>query len=223
MSSQTLDVELTETPDVCVCVCVLCVGVYLSRYSDLLQVDPITPGATGEIIIFKVMKVRPQAGGCHQPLRTSVRGRKRNRPWFLLSGVFWYFGSQSLFERRAQLECTFKTGSLLSTTRCQHLVSNRNTWNSATLAPRCLQSVCFKAVRHVLQVWTDTQPKQRPVDDVRGAFRLGSENQRQENQDPTSEVIHSPGASSSPLKYKLHPSLSRPSVFSPASVLMTDV
>ncbi|XP_068452041.1 protein TASOR isoform X2 [Clinocottus analis] len=31
-------------------------GVYLSRYSDLIQVNPITPGATGEIIIFKVMK-----------------------------------------------------------------------------------------------------------------------------------------------------------------------
>ncbi|XP_075996355.1 protein TASOR [Genypterus blacodes] len=31
-------------------------GVYLSKYSDLLQVNPYTPGATGEIIIFKVMK-----------------------------------------------------------------------------------------------------------------------------------------------------------------------
>ncbi|XP_062264804.1 uncharacterized protein tasora isoform X1 [Platichthys flesus] len=31
-------------------------GVYLSRYSDLLQINPFTPGATGEIIIFKVMK-----------------------------------------------------------------------------------------------------------------------------------------------------------------------
>ncbi|XP_035517685.1 protein TASOR [Morone saxatilis] len=31
-------------------------GVYLSRYSDLLQINSITPGATGEIIIFKVMK-----------------------------------------------------------------------------------------------------------------------------------------------------------------------
>ncbi|XP_074521562.1 protein TASOR isoform X2 [Halichoeres trimaculatus] len=31
-------------------------GVYLSRYSDLLQSTPITPGFTGEIIIFKVMK-----------------------------------------------------------------------------------------------------------------------------------------------------------------------
>lgn len=54
--------ELTEIHLVCVCVCV-CLGVYLSRYSDLLQVDPITPGATGEIIIFKVMKVNQQAGG----------------------------------------------------------------------------------------------------------------------------------------------------------------
>ncbi|CAG5977835.1 unnamed protein product [Menidia menidia] len=32
-------------------------GVYLSRYSDLLQMNPLTPGTTGEIIIFKVMKV----------------------------------------------------------------------------------------------------------------------------------------------------------------------
>nr|XP_019952270.1 PREDICTED: protein TASOR isoform X1 [Paralichthys olivaceus] len=31
-------------------------GVYLSRYSDLLQINSFTPGATGEIIIFKVMK-----------------------------------------------------------------------------------------------------------------------------------------------------------------------
>ncbi|CAJ1052004.1 protein TASOR isoform X3 [Xyrichtys novacula] len=31
-------------------------GVYLSRYSDLLQMTPMTPGCTGEIIIFKVMK-----------------------------------------------------------------------------------------------------------------------------------------------------------------------
>ncbi|XP_047439664.1 protein TASOR isoform X2 [Mugil cephalus] len=31
-------------------------GVYLSRYSDLLQMNAFTPGATGEIIIFKVMK-----------------------------------------------------------------------------------------------------------------------------------------------------------------------
>ncbi|XP_078139750.1 protein TASOR-like [Centroberyx gerrardi] len=31
-------------------------GVYLSKYSDLLQINPFTPGATGEIIIFKVMK-----------------------------------------------------------------------------------------------------------------------------------------------------------------------
>ncbi|XP_044206100.1 uncharacterized protein LOC122981439 [Thunnus albacares] len=31
-------------------------GVYLSRYSDLLQVNSFTPGATGEIVIFKVMK-----------------------------------------------------------------------------------------------------------------------------------------------------------------------
>ncbi|XP_042365956.1 protein TASOR-like isoform X2 [Plectropomus leopardus] len=31
-------------------------GVYLSRYSDLLQINSITPGASGEIIIYKVMK-----------------------------------------------------------------------------------------------------------------------------------------------------------------------
>ncbi|XP_029357855.1 protein TASOR-like isoform X2 [Echeneis naucrates] len=31
-------------------------GVYLSRYSDILQVNALTPGTTGEIIIFKVMK-----------------------------------------------------------------------------------------------------------------------------------------------------------------------
>ncbi|XP_071351563.1 protein TASOR isoform X2 [Trachinotus anak] len=31
-------------------------GVYLSRYSDLLQINSLTPGTIGEIIIFKVMK-----------------------------------------------------------------------------------------------------------------------------------------------------------------------
>ncbi|KAF3856754.1 hypothetical protein F7725_017477 [Dissostichus mawsoni] len=31
-------------------------GVYLSKYSDLLQVNPINPGFTGDIVIFKVMK-----------------------------------------------------------------------------------------------------------------------------------------------------------------------
>ncbi|XP_031157236.2 protein TASOR isoform X2 [Sander lucioperca] len=31
-------------------------GVYLSRYSDLLQINPLNVGVTGEIIIFKVMK-----------------------------------------------------------------------------------------------------------------------------------------------------------------------
>ncbi|XP_037534930.1 protein TASOR [Nematolebias whitei] len=31
-------------------------GAYLSKYSDLLRSNPFTPGATGEIIIFKVMK-----------------------------------------------------------------------------------------------------------------------------------------------------------------------
>ncbi|KAM9361353.1 protein TASOR [Symphorus nematophorus] len=33
-------------------------GVYLSRYSDLLQINPLTPGASGEIVIFKVIKGR---------------------------------------------------------------------------------------------------------------------------------------------------------------------
>ncbi|XP_031589390.1 protein TASOR isoform X3 [Oreochromis aureus] len=31
-------------------------GVYLSRYSDLLQMSSLTPGSMGEIVIFKVMK-----------------------------------------------------------------------------------------------------------------------------------------------------------------------
>jgi hypothetical protein len=33
-------------------------GVYLSKYSDLLQINPFNPGVMGEIIIFKVIKVR---------------------------------------------------------------------------------------------------------------------------------------------------------------------
>ncbi|KAJ1110241.1 hypothetical protein NDU88_007596 [Pleurodeles waltl] len=31
-------------------------GVYLSRYADLLQANPLDPGATGDVIIFKIMK-----------------------------------------------------------------------------------------------------------------------------------------------------------------------
>ncbi|KAM6979745.1 protein TASOR-like [Aplochiton taeniatus] len=31
-------------------------GVYLSKYSDLLQINPFSPGVNGEVIIFKVMK-----------------------------------------------------------------------------------------------------------------------------------------------------------------------
>lgn len=35
----------------------LFLGVYLSKYSDLLQMNPFEVGAAGDIIIFKVMKV----------------------------------------------------------------------------------------------------------------------------------------------------------------------
>lgn len=40
-------------------------GVYLCQFSDLLQISPIEPGSTGNIIIFKVIKV-------HQQLEPSV-------------------------------------------------------------------------------------------------------------------------------------------------------
>lgn len=32
-------------------------GVYISRYADLLQPNPLETGATGDVIIFKVIKV----------------------------------------------------------------------------------------------------------------------------------------------------------------------
>lgn len=35
----------------------LFLGVYLSKYSDLLQMNPFEVGAAGDIILFKVMKV----------------------------------------------------------------------------------------------------------------------------------------------------------------------
>lgn len=35
-------------------------GVYLCQFSDLLQISPIEPGSTGNIIIFKVIKVHQQ-------------------------------------------------------------------------------------------------------------------------------------------------------------------
>lgn len=34
-------------------------GVYLSKYSDLLQINPFEAGSTGDMIVFKVMRVRP--------------------------------------------------------------------------------------------------------------------------------------------------------------------
>lgn len=33
------------------------VGVYLSKYSDLLQINPFEAGSTGDMIVFKVMRV----------------------------------------------------------------------------------------------------------------------------------------------------------------------
>ncbi len=35
-------------------------GVYLCQFSDLLQISTIEPGFTGNIIIFKVIKVQQQ-------------------------------------------------------------------------------------------------------------------------------------------------------------------
>ena len=50
------------------CICVLIkskkslifhslLGVYLSRYADLLQANPLEAGAVGDVVIFKIMKV----------------------------------------------------------------------------------------------------------------------------------------------------------------------
>lgn len=33
------------------------VGVYLSKYSDLLQINPLEVGSSGDMIVFKVMRV----------------------------------------------------------------------------------------------------------------------------------------------------------------------
>lgn len=33
------------------------VGVYLSKYSDLLQINPFEVGSSGDMIVFKVMRV----------------------------------------------------------------------------------------------------------------------------------------------------------------------
>lgn len=32
-------------------------GVYVSRYADLLQPNPLEAGATGDVIVFKIIKV----------------------------------------------------------------------------------------------------------------------------------------------------------------------
>lgn len=38
-------------------VLVVIVGVYLSKYSDLLQINPFDVGSSGDMIVFKVMRV----------------------------------------------------------------------------------------------------------------------------------------------------------------------
>lgn len=38
-------------------VCFVIVGVYLSKYSDLLQINPFEVGSIGDMIVFKVMRV----------------------------------------------------------------------------------------------------------------------------------------------------------------------
>lgn len=45
-----------------------CPGVYLSRYSDLIQMEPLVAGASGELVIFKVLKVNIQLALCHRLL-----------------------------------------------------------------------------------------------------------------------------------------------------------
>lgn len=32
-------------------------GIYLSRYADLLQANPLEAGTVGDVVIFKIMKV----------------------------------------------------------------------------------------------------------------------------------------------------------------------
>lgn len=41
-------------------------GVYLSKYSDLLQINPFEVGSYGDMIVFKVMRVRLKFC-CHSP------------------------------------------------------------------------------------------------------------------------------------------------------------
>lgn len=46
-----------EWNTLCDCVSLVSVGVYLSKYSDLLQINPFEAGSSGDVIIFKVMRV----------------------------------------------------------------------------------------------------------------------------------------------------------------------
>ncbi|KPP72892.1 protein FAM208A-like, partial [Scleropages formosus] len=47
-------------------------GVYLSKYSDLLQMNPFDPGTTGDIIIFKVMKVAGRVKSIYENISKNV-------------------------------------------------------------------------------------------------------------------------------------------------------
>lgn len=165
----------------CVCVCVFCVGVYLSRYSDLLQVDPIAPGATGEIIIFKVMKVRPQAGGClsqHTCQRQETKPSVVPAVWSEDGRVVLSFASACISAHRVYL----------------------STWNSAAFS-LCALRPSVMCCRCGLEL--SSQAKQHPQIKLQ---RLSAHR----------------GSSSSLLKFKFHPSLSRRSFFSPLCIYSDD-
>lgn len=48
----------SHTPPVMHSAFFVAAGVYLSKYSDLLQINPFEAGSTGDMIVFKVMRVR---------------------------------------------------------------------------------------------------------------------------------------------------------------------
>lgn len=57
MSDQKMKMVLIFAECLAIVVFFVIAGVYLSKYSDLLQINPFEVGSFGDMIVFKVMRV----------------------------------------------------------------------------------------------------------------------------------------------------------------------
>lgn len=55
-------------------------GVYLSKYSDLLQINPFEVGSYGDMVVFKVMRVRLASVSLSCSLNSNPPGASSSSP-----------------------------------------------------------------------------------------------------------------------------------------------